>query len=250
MATFALHPEDFEGTAEQDAAAGVRLGEIRPLSRPTPDGELLQWRLTSPGHTRGLRSTRRLAARGKYLRGAGILAGVRSSWQTRLLQPTYIGYAGCDIQYHWEPPPEDLIARLHLVARTPTAEVLVCRSVEEWRFLPGGTREPGEPVAELAARELLEEAGAELRGPVRLFGAHEAISRLDHPYRPHLPHPRAYWAYAVADVVQVGPPTNPDDGEQVVAVSALPPAEAVTELASHDALHADVLSEAIRRGLV
>ena len=171
-------------------------------------------------------------------------------WQTRLLQPTYIDYAGCEIQYRTGSPPEDLIARLHLVARTAAGEVLVCRSVEGWRFLPGGTREPGEPVAELAARELLEEAGAALYGPVRMFGGHEAISRLDRPYRPHLPHPRAYWAYAVADVTVAGPPTNPDDGEQVVAVTALPPAEAVAELAKHDALHADVLAEAVRRGLV
>src|SRR5699024_5252786 len=102
----------------------------------------------------------------------------------------------------------------------------------------------------LAGRELVEEAGAELSGSVALFGAHEAISRLDDPYRPHLPHPRAYWGYAVADVVVTGPPTNPADGEQVVAVTALPPAEAVTELARHDTLHADVLTEAIRRGLV
>lgn len=171
-------------------------------------------------------------------------------WQTRLRQPAYITYAGCDIQYRTEPPPEELISRLHLVARTSGGKVLVCRSVEGWRFLPGGTREPREPVAELAARELLEEAGAELHGPARLFGAHEAISRLDHPYRAHLPHPRAYWAYAVADVMVTGPPTNPDDGEQVVAVTALPPAEAVAELARHDALHADVLAEAISRGLV
>ena len=170
--------------------------------------------------------------------------------QTRLRRPTFIDYAGCDIQYRAGVPPEELIARLHLVARTTTGEVLVCRSDQEWRFLPGGTREPGEPVQALAGRELMEEAGAELRGPVQLFGAHEATSRLDQPYRPHLPHPRAYWAYAVAEVSVTGPPTNPDDGEQVVAVTALPPAEAVVELAKHDLLHADVLAEAIHRGLV
>ncbi|WP_147915350.1 VOC family protein [Ruania zhangjianzhongii] len=46
VATFAIHPADFEGTAERAAAAGVSLGEIRPLSRRTPAGELLEWRLT------------------------------------------------------------------------------------------------------------------------------------------------------------------------------------------------------------
>lgn len=166
------------------------------------------------------------------------------------MRPAYVAYAGCDIQYHRAPPPPDLVSRLHLVARTDEGLVVVCRSVEGWRFLPGGTREPDEPVPHLAARELTEEAGAELRSEIRLFGAHEAISRLAAPYRPHLPHPRAYWAYAVAQVELTGPPTNPDDGEQVVAVTPLSPPEAVTELAKHDALHADVLAEAIDRGLV
>lgn len=46
VATFAIHPEDFEGVAARAAKAGVGLGEIRPLSRRTPSGELLQWRLT------------------------------------------------------------------------------------------------------------------------------------------------------------------------------------------------------------
>ncbi|WP_284249716.1 VOC family protein [Litorihabitans aurantiacus] len=46
VATFAVHPADIEATAERAAAAGVDLGGIRPLSRRTPSGELLQWRLT------------------------------------------------------------------------------------------------------------------------------------------------------------------------------------------------------------
>lgn len=46
VATFAIHPADFDGTAQRAAAAGVSLGEVRPLSRRTPAGELLQWRLT------------------------------------------------------------------------------------------------------------------------------------------------------------------------------------------------------------
>src|SRR5699024_4354928 len=46
VATFAVHPDDFDATAARAAEAGVHLGEIRPLSRRTPGGELLQWRLT------------------------------------------------------------------------------------------------------------------------------------------------------------------------------------------------------------
>lgn len=46
VATFAIHPADIEGTATAAADAGVDLGAIQPLSRRTPSGELLQWRLT------------------------------------------------------------------------------------------------------------------------------------------------------------------------------------------------------------
>lgn len=46
VATFAIHPDDIDAVAARAAAAGVSLGEIRPLSRRTPTGELLEWRLT------------------------------------------------------------------------------------------------------------------------------------------------------------------------------------------------------------
>jgi len=46
VATFAIHPDDFDDAAARAAEAGVQLGEVRPLSRRTPGGELLQWRLT------------------------------------------------------------------------------------------------------------------------------------------------------------------------------------------------------------
>src|SRR6266516_2222600 len=81
---------------------------------------------------------------------------------------------------------------------TTAAEVIVCRSEAGWRFLPGGTREPGESLDDLARRELMEEAGARLISPPRYFAAHMADSQRPAPYRPHQPHPRAYWAYAVA----------------------------------------------------
>jgi 8-oxo-dGTP diphosphatase len=128
--------------------------------------------------------------------------------------------------------------------------VLVCRSAESWRFLPGGTREPGETVTELAARELLEESGSVLRGPVDVFAHRLARSRNPAPYRPHLPHPEAAWAYATARVERLGDPSNPPDGESVVEVLALPVAEAATWLRVHDAEHADVLLLAEALGLI
>jgi 8-oxo-dGTP diphosphatase len=135
-------------------------------------------------------------------------------------------------------PPEHLVSRLHLVAVTNESQVVVCRSVQGWRFLPGGTREPGESLHELARRELQEEAGANLLGDLIHFSAHQVDSEESEPYRPHLPHPRAYWAYAAARVEITGPPLNPPDGERVIEVLALSPAAAAAYLDVEDRVHA------------
>ncbi|WP_207085082.1 NUDIX hydrolase [Nocardioides sp. S5] len=160
-------------------------------------------------------------------------------------------YADARIAYSSAVAPDDLVARLHVVAVTERNEVVVCRSAEGWRFLPGGTREPGESLGGLARRELLEEAGAVLVGPVVQFSAHRADSERDRPYRPHLPHPRCYWAYAVARVRVAGPPANPSDGETVVEVLTLPAPRAADYLdAGDDPIHADVLRHADALGLL
>jgi catechol 2,3-dioxygenase-like lactoylglutathione lyase family enzyme len=46
LITYAAHPENIDQVAERARAEGVDLGEVQDLSRTTPDGELLQWRLT------------------------------------------------------------------------------------------------------------------------------------------------------------------------------------------------------------
>jgi 8-oxo-dGTP diphosphatase len=74
-----------------------------------------------------------------------------------------------------------------------------------------------------------------------VFAALVADSGRQAPDRPHLPHPRSYWAYAVTRADVVGPPTNPDDGEHVVEVLALPPADAADYIEEHDRVHADVV---------
>ncbi len=176
-----------------------------------------------------------------------------SLWRVRfpdLFRDAYVDYADCRVRYTMEPVPEEHISRLHLVAVTAEREVVVCRSEQGWRFLPGGSREPGESLSELARRELQEEAGASLRGEPRCFAAHIADSNRPEPFRPHLPHPRAYWGWAIAAVELVGEPTNPPDGEYVVEVLTLPPAEAADYLEVHDRVHADVLRHAVAMGLV
>lgn len=82
------------------------------------------------------------------------------------------------------------------------------------------------------------------------IGAHRADHRGPEPYRPHLPHPRSFWAYVATDVVLEHAPANPADGEQVVEVAVLPVAAAVAFLTPSDPIHADVLRLAERMGLV
>ena len=158
-----------------------------------------------------------------------------------LFAPSYVDYADAQLGFTTHDVPDELVARLHLVALTPRRQVIVCRSVQGWRFLPGGTREEGESLVELARRELVEEAGARMTAGLRIFASHVADSRRAAPYRPHLPHPRGYWAYAVTEAEVVEPPTNPADGEHVVEVLALPSARAAGYLQEHDPLHADVV---------
>jgi 8-oxo-dGTP diphosphatase len=162
----------------------------------------------------------------------------------------YVDYADCQLGFTTEPVPDDLVARLHLVARTPQGQLIVCRSIEGWRFLPGGTREEHETLVELAHRELMEEAGARITGSVDMFAAHVADSLRGAPYRPHLPHPRAYWGYAVAEAEVISPPTNPRDGEHVVEVLTLPATVAADYLEDRDPLHADVVRLARAMALI
>ena len=174
-------------------------------------------------------------------------------WAARfpdLFAEQQIDYAGVTIRCTTAPPRDELVNRLHLVAVTNDGSVVVCRSVEGWRFLPGGTREPDESITELARRELLEEAGATALGPPRVFVSFRALSSRPEPYRPHLAHPEAIWAYGVSRVELTDAPTCPPDGEEIVEVATLPPAEAAAWLAEHDETHADVLRLAVAMGLV
>jgi len=78
-----------------------------------------------------------------------------------LFADRYVGYAACRLRFTAAAVPGDLVSRLRLVAITPEARVLVSAPVRSSGSCPGA-REPGESLADLARRELLEEAGAAL----------------------------------------------------------------------------------------
>lgn len=177
---------------------------------------------------------------------------MKVDWETRfpgLFAPTYIDYANADVVFSTDDFPDPLISRLHCVAIDPEGRVIVCRT-EEWRFLPGGTREPGETLEQTAIRELIEEAGARITGPVSIFGGQLATSRNPEPYRPHQPHPISCWAFAVTTAEITGPPQIPDGGEQVLEVLTLKPDDAAAWLDGHDQVCADVVRLAVAMGLL
>lgn len=167
-----------------------------------------------------------------------------------LFAPTYVDYADVDVTMTTHGFSDDLVNRLHAVGVTDDGSVVVCGSDLGWRFLPGGRRETGERLRDLIDRELQEEAGAARTGPWRIFASQVAHSRRSEPHLPHWAHPVGHWAYAVTPVRVVGPPTCPDDDEQVTEVLSLPPGEAARYLAHHDAVHADVVRLADAMGLV
>lgn len=168
----------------------------------------------------------------------------------RLFQPSRVDYANCELTFTVEPVPEEAINRLHLLAVTGTGAVIVCESAEGWRFLPGGRREPGESVADLARREAIEEAGLRLDGPPVVFGSHVAVSGDPAPHRDHFAHPVGYWAYAHVPATVVAEPTSPSDAEQITGVHALAPERAIDFLEQHDPHHADVVRLAMLNGIL
>lgn len=135
-----------------------------------------------------------------------------------LHRPDRWEWASITMQFQAELPTDRLVTSTHVVAFVD-GEVVLCRDrrPDVW-FLPGGTREPCESVADSLRRELREEAGARLLGVFHPIGAHVGVSDADQPYRPHLPHPEKAWLWGWAEAEIVGPPTMPDDGEQIEEV--------------------------------
>lgn len=160
-----------------------------------------------------------------------------------LFNTTFVDYANTNITGTFDQPPPELVHRIHLVATPEPGVVTVCGSVEGWRFLPGGRLEPGEDLESAAARELYEEAGSALKGPLRIFFSHVARSRNDAPYMTHVPHPTMWWVFAVVPTAVIGaPPSGVSGAEQITEVHHLPVGEAIDWLADPiDPASAEVL---------
>lgn len=161
----------------------------------------------------------------------------------RLYAPVRWEWAGFDCAFSTTAPEPRLVTNVHVVGFAGEGIVL-CRAAREW-FLPGGTLEAGESVDECVVRELREEAGARLVGPLRWLGAHHGVTDWPTPYRPWQPHPHKAWLWCSADVAVDGSPTNPADGEQVVEVRVVSPAEARELLVPPRDWLADLVSLAV-----
>ncbi|MGA8114546.1 MAG: NUDIX hydrolase [Actinocatenispora sp.] len=130
-----------------------------------------------------------------------------------------------DALFATAPPADELVTNVHVVGFVGD-RIVVCEDTRPVWFLPGGTREEHESVHDCVVRELREEAGASLAGPLHVIGAHRCRSDRPEPFRPWQPHPDKAWLWCYADVRVDGPPTNPPDGEQVVDVHVADPDEA------------------------
>ena len=147
-----------------------------------------------------------------------------------LFNPTYREPVHMRFELCTTPPQDDLISNVNLVPYVGEKWLIIQVDHYYWE-LPGGTREPHEPHAETLRRELLEEAGAQLKS-VTSLGAWHCHSNADKPYRPHLPHPDFYRFVSYGEVEIVSQPLNPSDAEHVTCVELVSLPEAVKRFKS------------------
>lgn len=136
------------------------------------------------------------------------------------------------VQLTLQPPSDDVVVNVRLVA-TVGGQVVVCQTEGGWRTLPGGSRERGESVKETAQRELMEEAGCRMTSDVVWFASF-TVTNQGGPWRTWHPFPTSAWLVGSVEVDLVAPPTNPPDGERVVAVHTLHPLDARNYLSGFD----------------
>jgi len=130
------------------------------------------------------------------------------------------GKSVSDFDVYEEIPPERLISNVNIVPFIEDKCVLIRLDNGNWE-IPGGTLEANESYKAAIERELIEEAGARLVAPIKVFGAWKFISSAEKPYRPHLPHPIFYRVVGYGEVQLISAPVIPEDGEKVAAVEAM-----------------------------
>jgi 8-oxo-dGTP diphosphatase len=163
----------------------------------------------------------------------------------RLFAPQRWEWGGIDAKFSTAHPTPELVTNVHVVGFIGE-RIVVCRDARGFWFLPGGTREPAESIERCTDRELREEAGARLAGPLQWLGAHYCVSDRPAPHRSHQPHPEKAWLWTTADVVLCSQPTNPADGEQVLEVRAVEVAEAQRLLTTDAGWYPELVALAVQ----
>lgn len=124
------------------------------------------------------------------------------------------------VRFELEPPRDDLVTNVRMFAFVGDDVVqLVTRDFGRGAA-PGGTLEPGEAVWDGLQRELREEIGGYALS-YEVFGRFVLTSSGTQPHRPYFPHPMTHWIVGYGDVVIDGEPTQPEDGETILAVEVL-----------------------------
>lgn len=114
---------------------------------------------------------------------------------------------------------ERLVSNVSLIPTVGGRYVMMQLEDGKWELI-GGTLEPGEAYMSGLKRELMEEIGAEL-ADFEIVGHFSCLSRAEHPYRSHIPHPRFFRLIGTGEVKLVAAPLNPPDGEKVARVELM-----------------------------
>ena len=137
-----------------------------------------------------------------------------------------------------EAPPADLVSSVRAIVFEED-RVLVMRNLDGIHIVPGGRVEEGETFEETLTRELLEEAGVEVRLGVQIGLVHLRHTTPQPKGYPYL-YPDFLWPVFVAQVAGRRPDAKVDDGYEIA--SQFLPLQEVRSLGMED--HEKVFLEA------